>query len=109
MGGLERGAQCKWLQHVAFDIDIAMEIGLRDVRFVQGPDGLDRARIMQIHMEAGPPAPTIRSAPSGMAIENGVAIPPTLLMKASSALAAGGMFLGSLSLWCLEFHCPLGC
>ncbi len=48
---VERGPQRKRLQHVAFDVDVALQIGFGDVALVQGPQSLDRPLVMEGDVE----------------------------------------------------------
>ena len=55
MAVVEGGAQRERLQHVAFDVDIALQIRLGDVAFVQRAQRLDRAVVVKVDVELGIP------------------------------------------------------
>src|SRR5262245_18267735 len=44
---IERGAQRKRLQHVAFDVNVALQIGLGDIAFVERAKRPHRPRVAQ--------------------------------------------------------------
>ncbi len=48
---LHRAAQLERLHHVAFEVEIGGEIGLRDPAFVQAGDGFDRTLVVERHGE----------------------------------------------------------
>jgi hypothetical protein len=50
---VERGAQGKRLQHVAFNVDIALQIGLGDVAFVERAQRPERPLIAQADVKLG--------------------------------------------------------
>jgi hypothetical protein len=50
---VERGPQRKRLQHVAFDVDVALQIGFCDIALVQGPQGFDRPLVVEIDVKLG--------------------------------------------------------
>ncbi len=53
MAVVERGAQRKRLQHVAFDVDVTLQIGFGDVALIQRAQRLDGPLVVKVHVEGG--------------------------------------------------------
>ncbi len=50
---VERGAQRERLQHVAFDVDVALQIGFGDVALIQRAQRFDGPIVMKVDVELG--------------------------------------------------------
>ena len=86
---VEGGAKRERLQHVAFKIDVACEIGLGDVALIERAQRLERALVAKAYAKLPPcPDPILRFSPLGSSIEKGVENPLKRLTKESSVAAA---------------------
>ena len=50
---VERGAEIEGLHHVAFEVDVALQIGLGDISLVEGAQRPQRTLVAQAHFELG--------------------------------------------------------
>ena len=63
---LHRAAQLEGAQHVAFDVEVAGEIGVADAALVQAGDGRTPFLFLRVTWKLGVPWPKRWTAPSGM-------------------------------------------